>query len=98
MGFELKGLYVITDEGLIQRDSFLETVEKSLAGGANIVQLRDKTSPRSDVFVLGMGVAAERASGGVVAADEVERLGRHPGGEDLIGQAVHGEVVVPDPF
>lgn len=53
MDFELKGLYVITDEGLIQRDSFLETVEKSLAGGANIVQLRDKTSPRSEVVALG---------------------------------------------
>ncbi len=53
MGFELKGLYVITDEELIPRDSFCETVEKSLAGGANIVQLRDKTSSRSDVVALG---------------------------------------------
>ncbi len=53
MGFELKGLYVITDEGLIPRDSFLETVEKSLVGGARIVQLRDKTSPHTDVVALG---------------------------------------------
>ena len=53
MGFELKGLYVITDEKLIPRDSFLETVEKSLAGGAEVVQLRDKSSPRSDVVTLG---------------------------------------------
>ena len=53
MGFELKGLYVITDEGMIPRDSFLETVEKSLVGGARIVQLRDKTSPSPDVVALG---------------------------------------------
>ena len=53
MGFQLKGLYVITDEGLIPRGSFLETVEKSLSGGASIVQLRDKTSPRPDVVALG---------------------------------------------
>ena len=53
MDFELRGLYVITDEGLIPRVSFLETVEKSLVGGARIVQLRDKTSPRPDVVALG---------------------------------------------
>ena len=53
MGFELKGLYVITDEGLIPSGSFCETVEKSLAGGADIVQLRDKTSPRPEVVALG---------------------------------------------
>ena len=53
MDFELRGLYVITDEGLIPRHSFCETVERSLAGGADIVQLRDKTSPRSEVVSLG---------------------------------------------
>lgn len=44
---------MITDEGLIPRASFFETVEKSLAGGASIVQLRDKTSPRPEVVALG---------------------------------------------
>ena len=53
MGFEIKGLYVITDEKLIPRGRFLETVEKALAGGANIVQLRDKTSPPSEIVSLG---------------------------------------------
>ena len=53
MGFKLKGLYVITDEKLIPRDRFLETVEKALAGGANIVQLRDKTSSPSEIVSLG---------------------------------------------
>lgn len=53
MGFKLKGLYVITDEKLIPRGSFLETVEKALAGGANVVQLRDKTSPPSEIVSVG---------------------------------------------
>ena len=53
MDFELRGLYVITDERLIPRGRFLETVEKALAGGANIVQLRDKTSPPSEIVALG---------------------------------------------
>lgn len=53
MDFELRGLYVITDERLIPRGRFLETVEKALAGGADIVQLRDKTSPPSEIVALG---------------------------------------------
>lgn len=44
---------MITDEKLIPRGRFLETVEKALAGGANVVQLRDKTSARAEVVVLG---------------------------------------------
>ena len=44
---------MITDEKLIPRDRFLETVEKALAGGANVVQLRDKTSPPSEIVSLG---------------------------------------------
>ena len=53
MDFNLRGLYVITDEKLIPRVRFLETVEKALAGGANIVQLRDKTSAPSEIVALG---------------------------------------------
>ena len=53
MDFDLRGLYVITDEKLIPRVRFLETVEKALAGGANIVQLRDKTSAPSEIVALG---------------------------------------------
>ena len=44
---------MITDEKLIPRGRFLETVEKALAGGADIVQLRDKTSPPSEIVSLG---------------------------------------------
>ena len=53
MDFDLRGLYVITDEKLIPRGRFIETVEKALAGGANIVQLRDKTSAPSEIVALG---------------------------------------------
>ena len=53
MDFELRGLYVITDEKLIPRVRFFETVEKALAGGADIVQLRDKTSAPSEIVALG---------------------------------------------
>ena len=53
MDFDIRGLYVITDEKLIPRGRFLETVEKALAGGANIVQLRDKTSAPSEIVALG---------------------------------------------
>ena len=51
---------MITDEKLIPRGRFLETVEKALAGGANIVQLRDKTSGPSEIVALGrelLGIA-----------------------------------------
>jgi len=37
MKFELKGLYVITDKKLIERPFFIESVEKALSGGANIL-------------------------------------------------------------
>ena len=53
MNKRLCGLYVITDENLIPRDSFIETVEKSIKGGADIIQLREKTSSADDIIALG---------------------------------------------
>ena len=44
MRYDLKGLYVITDKKLIERDNFIDTVEKSLKGGAKILQLREKNT------------------------------------------------------
>lgn len=58
MDSELKGLYAITDEKLIPRSSFLETVEKALAGGANILQLREKTAPPTEIVSLGKELLA----------------------------------------
>lgn len=49
----LKGLYVITDKKLIPRDRFIETVEKTLRGGASIVQLREKGTPGGEAVSLG---------------------------------------------
>ena len=40
---KLKGLYAITDEGLITEDHFSQAVESALQGGARIIQYRDKS-------------------------------------------------------
>jgi len=56
MGYEIKGLYVITDKRFIARDKFLETVEKAIRGGANIVQLREKDTPKRELIGLGKGL------------------------------------------
>jgi len=50
---KLIGLYVITDKKLINRDKFVETVEKSIRGGARIVQLREKDTPLDALLYLG---------------------------------------------
>ena len=42
MSINLKGLYVISDDILTPKENILEKLEKSLLGGARIVQLRDK--------------------------------------------------------
>lgn len=53
MKINLNGLYVITDKKLIERYSFVETVEKSIKGGARIVQLREKNTPENEIIELG---------------------------------------------
>ena len=53
MDFALEGLYVITSEKLISQNAFFESVEKSLAGGASIVQLRDKSSSPPEIVSIG---------------------------------------------
>lgn len=53
MEHELKGLYVITDNRLIPAVGFVETVERAIEGGAGIVQLRAKGTPRDEVRRLG---------------------------------------------
>lgn len=40
----LKGLYVITDEALMPEDRFEDRAAQALAGGASIIQYRDKSS------------------------------------------------------
>lgn len=48
----LSGLYVITDKKLIERDNFIEIVEKSIKGGARIVQLREKETFYDEIILL----------------------------------------------
>ena len=40
---QLSGLYIITDEYLIDEENFIQDIEHALQGGANIVQYRDKS-------------------------------------------------------
>ena len=47
------GLYLITDRKLIPRERFAETVEAAVRGGASILQLREKDTPRDEVIGLG---------------------------------------------
>lgn len=53
MKTNLNGLYVITDKKLISRDKFVATVEKSIRGGARIIQLREKGTPEDEIIELG---------------------------------------------
>jgi thiamine-phosphate pyrophosphorylase len=49
---KLRGLYAITDTKLIPRDRFVETVEAAVRGGATMVQLREKDTPREEFIRL----------------------------------------------
>lgn len=41
---KLKGLYAITDENLIDKENFKQSVEAALQGGCKIIQYRDKSN------------------------------------------------------
>ncbi|MEW6145562.1 MAG: thiamine phosphate synthase [Thermodesulfobacteriota bacterium] len=90
MKHRLKGLYVITDKKLIPRDRFIETVEKALRGGANVVQLREKDTPADEVVELGKALLKLTRKYGVPliindsieAAKEIGADGVHLGEED----------------
>ena len=55
---KLQGLYLITDTKLIPRERFVETVEAAVRGGATMVQLREKETPREEVIRLGQALLA----------------------------------------
>jgi thiamine-phosphate pyrophosphorylase len=86
----LTGLYVITDKELIQRDSFVQTVEKSIRGGARLVQLREKDTPEDETINLGLQILEVTRRYGVPLiindspeiAREIGADGVHIGGED----------------
>jgi thiamine-phosphate pyrophosphorylase len=54
---KLKGLYAITDEKWTPARVMPDAVESALAGGASVVQLRDKTSPLEELLPLADRVA-----------------------------------------
>ena len=52
MKYKIRGLYVITDERLIPRKRLAEMVEKTIKGGAKVVQLREKESSSEEILRL----------------------------------------------
>jgi len=86
----LAGLYVITDKKLIKRDKFVETIEKSIKGGARIVQLREKDSSHDEILNLGQELLKLTKRYQVpliindspVLAKEIGADGIHLGGDD----------------
>jgi len=91
VGYEIKGLYIITDKRLITRDVFAETVEKAIKGGANIVQLREKDTPKNELISLGRKLLNVTKRLGVPLiindraeiAKEIEAEGVHLGQYDM---------------
>jgi thiamine-phosphate pyrophosphorylase len=87
---KLRGLYVITDTKLIPRQRFVETVEAAVRGGATMVQLREKDTPRAETVRLGRELlAVTRRYGALLiindhpsVAQEIGADGAHVGRED----------------
>jgi thiamine-phosphate pyrophosphorylase len=86
----LRGLYVITDTHLIPRARFAETVAAAVRGGATMVQLREKDTPRQEVVRLGREILAVTRQYGALlivndhptVAKEIGADGVHVGRED----------------
>jgi thiamine-phosphate pyrophosphorylase len=101
----LKGLYVITDKKLINRDRFIETVEKAIKGGARIVQLREKGTPENEIISLGREILKVTKSYRIPLiindspelAQEIGADGVHLGGEDTSvtnARAILGDMAI----
>ncbi len=88
--YTLKGLYVITDSGLMPGESFLFMVEEALRGGARVVQFRDKSRPDQDMLARACELRdlCERYSACFIVNDHVQLAaesrahGLHVGEED----------------
>lgn len=91
MNYDLNGLYVITDQKLINRDKFVQSVERALAGGANIIQLREKGTEPEVIIYLGKEILkiTKRYSVPLIINDspeiacEIGADGVHLGQEDI---------------
>lgn len=84
-------VYLVTDPGLARRHGLLETVRLAVAGGATVVQLRDKHASDAELIAQGRALKALLAPAGVklIVNDRVDVAiaigadGLHVGQDDL---------------
>ena len=84
-------LYLVTDNGDKDRETFCETVDQAIAGGVTLVQLREKLATSRDFFELALRVKAitDRHNVPLIINDRldialaVNAAGLHVGQEDL---------------
>src|SRR5579883_3119605 len=71
---KLSGLYVLTDQKLRPERTAEEIVRAALAGGARIIQLRDKHTPREELIRLSLRLCAmtHRAGALFIVNDKVD--------------------------
>jgi len=88
---KIRGLYAITDKNLIKREEFEKKVEEAILGGADIIQLREKGTPREEIIELGRKLLRVTRKYGVPLiinddpeiAREIDADGVHVGREDV---------------
>ncbi|MGQ4808968.1 Thiamine-phosphate synthase [Candidatus Entotheonellaceae bacterium PAL068K] len=81
---KLCGLYVITDTHLIPRQRFVETLEAAVRGGATMVQLREKDTPRQEVKRLGRQVlTVTRRYGALLIVNDHPAVARDIGADGV---------------
>lgn len=84
-------VYVITDAGLVPGRGHLDIARAAIAGGAGVVQLRDKRAPARELYLLALAMARLCREAGVtfIVNDRVDVAiaagadGVHLGVEDL---------------
>lgn len=84
-------VYLVTDPVLTRRHGLLETVRRAVAGGATVVQLRDKHARDDDLVAQGRALMAMLAPAGIrlIVNDRVEVAraigadGLHVGQDDM---------------
>ena len=50
-------LYVVTDEGLSRGKTHVEIAREAVAGGADVIQLRDKTMESASLYAAALEIA-----------------------------------------
>ena len=93
---EIRGLHVITDESYVRGRTHREVAAAATAGGANVVQFRDKTASGRRLYEVALEIRRITAAAGVtfIVNDRVDIAfsvgadGVHIGQEDLPIEAV----------